>query len=380
MRRDPPARGAALTLVGACLVAALACAKPAAPAAPPSGTTDAQGVTLAAQAPQWKYLTLAVAAARDPLPPLPIPSRVAVDERRSASVGSPLAGRIEAVRVRLGERLKAGDPLFSVRSGAFAELNREAEASHAQVEVRRRLAERARELLELKVGSQKDVLAAEAELREAELAARAAEAKSRSLQVGSAGDNAFWVKAPRAGTVVELDVAVGQEVTPDRDRPLLRLAELSEVLVVADVPEADVAEFAVGAKVTIHAAAGELEREGVVEAVSELVDPKRHSVEVRVRAPNDDRALRPNAYVEVLPRADPTRQVVCVPDVAVVTQGARLVVFVARGEGRLEPVPVVVGRRRDGLTEIRRGLDVGTSFVASGALLLLNQIELAGGP
>lgn len=358
----------------------LACARPTAKAEASTVQTDSAGVTLAPQAPQWRYLTLSVAQAQEPLAPLPIPSHVEVDERRSASVGSPLAGRIEAVHVRLGERVKAGDLLFSVRSGAYAELNREAEASHAQVEVRRRLAERAKELLDLKVGSQKDVLAAEAELREAELAARAAEAKSKSLQVGGLGDNAFWVKAPRAGTVVELDVSVGQEVTPDREGPLLRLAELSEVLVIADVPENDVTELTVGAKVTIRTATSDVEREGLVEAVSELVDPKRRSVEVRIRAPNADRALRPNAYVEVSARPNAEARVVRVPDGAVVTQDARLVVFVARSEGRLEPVPVTVGRRRDGFTEVRKGLEVGTSYVSSGALLLLNQIELAGGP
>lgn len=359
-----------------CCLGLLGCAAEEKPAPPRALTADPAGVTLAPDAPQWRYVTLAVAEKGPPLTPLPFPARVDLDEKRTASLGAPLAGRVESVDVRLGNRVKAGEPLFSVRSAAFADLDREAEAARAQVEVRQRLVERARELFELKAAAQKDVLTAEAELKEAVLALKAAESKQRSLQVTAVGDNLFRVKAPRAGTVVDLDVFAGQEVTPERDRPLLRLSDLDEVLVVADVPEADVGDLSKGEAVTIRLQGGAATREGTITSLSEVVDPRRRSVEVRVRAANADRALRPNAFVEVLVRPDPSQQVVKVPDAAVVTQGEKLVVFVSPAPGRLEPRTVVTGRRSGGETEIRQGLEPGTKYVAKGALLLLNQVEL----
>lgn len=359
------------------LLCLVACAKPEGAPAKTTIRADAQGVTLEQNAPQWKYVKLAVAAKGEPLPPLPFPAHVDLDEKRTSRLGAPLAGRVENIEVRLGSRVKVGDRLFSVRSGAFAELDRETEASKAQLEVKQRLVERARELYELKAAAQKDVLMAEAELKEATLSLKAAESKQRSLQVSAVGDNLYWVKAPRAGTVVELDVYAGQEVGPDRDKPLLGLSDLAEVMVVADVPESDVADLSVGEAVTIKPPGAALARDGVIEHISEVVDPQRRSVEVRVRAKNDDRGLRPNAFVEVLPRPDATQQVVRVPDAAVVTQGPRQVVFIAQGDGRLVPVKVTTGRRSGGETEIRDGLEASARFVASGALLLLNQVELA---
>ncbi|MCA2978982.1 MAG: efflux RND transporter periplasmic adaptor subunit, partial [Myxococcaceae bacterium] len=71
------------------------------------------------------------------------------------------------------------------------------------------------------------------------------------------------------------------------------------------------------------------------------------------------------------------QRVISVPDAALVTQGQRVVVFVARAEGHLEPVAVVTGRRSGGRTEVLRGLDEGTRYVSRGALLLLNQVELS---
>ena len=59
-----------------------------------------------------------------------------------------------------------------------------------------------------------------------------------------------------------------------------------------------------------------------------------------------------------------------------VTDGQKSVVFVARGEGKLERVPVVPGRQRGSEIELRSGLEPGSRFVSKGAILLLNQLEL----
>lgn len=343
-------------------------------------TVENGGINLTPDAPQWKYVELAVAKKGPSLQPLPIPARIELDGKRTSSLGAPLAGRVEQVLVRLGTRVAVGDKMFSVRSGAYADLTREREAAAAQVTVRQRLLDRQKELYELKASAQKEVLAAEAELTEAELALKAADAKRRSLQVVSEGDNLFWVKAPRAGTIVDVDIFAGQEVTPDRDKPLMQISDLTEVLVLADVPEADVSELSIGETMNIQAQPGAPTRDCVVEYISEVVDPRRRTVEVRARAKNTDRNLRPNAYVEVVVVPDGAPVTIRVPDTAVVTEGTHSVVFVAKAPGRLEPVTVVTGRRRDGETEVRQGLSEGDRYVAKGGLLLLNQVTLATNP
>ncbi|MGV3625835.1 MAG: efflux RND transporter periplasmic adaptor subunit [Archangium sp.] len=355
-------------------LALTACSKPAETSKTP--IADAQGVTLSSDAPQWKYLSIAVASEGAPLSPLPVPGHVDLDPRRTSAVGAPLPGRVEAVLVRAGSRVKKGDKLFSVKSGAYVEIERDTSVSRAQVAVRERLVARAKELLELKAAPQKEVLAAEAELEEARLALRAAESKQRSLAVTPEGDGLFWVRAPRNGTVVDLDVFPGLEVGPERDKPLIRLSDLDEVLVIADVPESDVNDVNVGEKATVTSTSGDTLREGIVEYVSEVVEPRRRTVEVWVRALNADRVLRPNGFVEIAFHPDEDGKVLRVPDAAVVTRGSSTVVFVATAPGRLEPKTVKTGRRRDGETEIRNGLATGDRYVSRGALLLLNQVDL----
>jgi cobalt-zinc-cadmium efflux system membrane fusion protein len=338
--------------------------------------TNANRISLAPGAPQWRYIEIAVAEAKPPLPPLPAPARVTFDEFRTSAVGAPLAGRIEALQVRTGDRVEKGARLFSMRSGAFAELRRDVEAAHAEAITKHRVADRVRDLVGLEAAAKKEQLAAEAEAHEADLAVAASTAKLSSLKVAGSGSNLFWVLSPRRGTVVDLDASPNQEVTPDRERPLMRISDLDEVLVLADVQEADATDIQRGLAVEVHTMGG-VSREGVVDQVAEVVDPTRRTVAVRVRVANKDRALRPNAMAEVIFRPANAQKRVRVPSEAVVTDGPRQVVFLAREGGHLDRTQVSVGRQRDGETEILSGLGAGDRYVAKGALLLLNQIDLS---
>jgi len=379
-RRATPPRvaGAALVAVGLLALGWAFLERPRPPPPRPPGIgVQGDSLTLAENAPQWKYVELAVAREAPALPPLPAPGRVQFDEKRTASVGTPLQGRVERVLVRLGDQVKEGDRLFSVRSGAWADLEKELASAREAVQVKQRLATRARELVELKAAPEKDALAAEAELRESELALRAAQAKRASLRIASESDNLFWVVAPRSGTVVDLDVVASQEVQAGGDKPLLRISDLGEVLVVADLQEQDAYDLTAGAPVTVHTQAGNIHRAGVLERVSDVVDAKRRTVELRIRAENEDRALRPNSFVDVELQPDPSVKRVRVPAEAVVTEGQRSMVFVARGTGKLERMAVTPGRQREGEVELRSGLQPGTRYVSKGAILLLNQIDLA---
>jgi len=59
-----------------------------------------------------------------------------------------------------------------------------------------------------------------------------------------------------------------------------------------------------------------------------------------------------------------------VPDGAIVASGLRNSVFVERGPGSFEPLPVEIGRRFGGRVEIVKGLTPGDRIVVSGTFLL----------
>lgn len=347
----------------------------------PGFTVEGERVAIAKGAPAWSYVELAQATLGDPIPPKPVPGRVAVDESRSEQVLAPLEGRVESVSARLGQRVEKGERLAAIRSPALVDLSKEIDLLRREEAAKTQTVQRLRSLVSVRAVPEKDLIAAEQELGQAQLAREAAELKLRSLALAPGSEALYWLIAARGGVVVERNVLPGQEVAPERGEPLFTVAELDEVIVTADVPEADVVDLQVGQEALISSPSlSERELSGRVEYISEVVDPQRRMVNVRVRVPNPDRLLRPNGYVQVsFAPIGPAR--VVVPADAVVTDDQDSVVFVRVGgdDGALERRPVVPGHSRAGNVEITRGLEPGETFVTRGAILLLNAVDLARG-
>lgn len=313
----------------------------------------------------------------DPLPSPAVTARVTTLEISTSPSYPPLPGRVAEIRVRIGERVKEGDKLVRIQTGDLPVLQAEVAAARLAVETKQATVDKLERMVEARLAAEHELTLARAELAEARLAAKTARARLRSLSVGRAGESSFWVLASRSGTVVQLDAALGQQVRPDQDLPVATVADLEEVLVVADVSQREAVRLYTGARAQISVPGStHTPLEGVVEQVLDVVDPDRQTVPVRIRVANGERWLRPNAYVDV--GFEPAEQapVVRVPASAVVRDGARTVVFVETAERRYQAREVEVGRRNKTEAEIIRGLAVGERIVTSNALLLLNAIEL----
>jgi len=381
----PLARSRVLVMVGALaaagvVVAMLALQHGSQTAADTSPfSVEGDRITIHDNAPTWSYLEFARAENEAPVPPAPVPARVAFDEARAAPIIAPLPGRVDAVSVRLGQRIAKGDRLLAIRSPDLVELTKEVELKRSKEAAKGKAVERLRALVELHAEPSKKLVDAEQELAQAQLARQAAELKLSSLAVTQDDAGLYWLVAPRDGVVVQRDVLMGQEVGPDRAEPLMVVAELDEVIVTADVPEGDVAGLHVGEPAQVLPTGGnEPGVTGRVEYIGEVVDPQRRMVEVRVRVLNADHVLRPNAFVQVAfaPAASPR---VVIAAEAVVTDDQQSFVFVHSPDqpGALQRREVVLGRQHAGRVEIARGLEPGETYVSKGALLLLNAVDLA---
>lgn len=325
----------------------------------------------------WHYVQFETAALALPLEPLPVAGRIVVDESRTSRVMAPLQGRIESVHVRLGQHVVAGDVLMTVRSGQLVSLLAEEQMAEAAVSAQKRNLARIQSLVELQAAPEKDLIAARQSHEEAHVALEAARMKRSSLRVKELGQGRFELLATKSGVLVSRDVAEGLEVGPDRVEPLMMIADLDQVLAVASVPEADVEGIELDQVARVwQPAQPAQEVTGTVAWVSPLVDPDRHTVDVRVRLDNSNGRMRPNAWVQVAfaPKGAPR---LVVPAASVVTDDQRNVVFARLPDATLVRKTVQIGRQRNGRIELLAGLKPGEEIASQGALLLLNAMLLA---
>ncbi len=181
--------------------------------------------------------------------------------------------------------------------------------------------------------------------------------------------------APISGVIVELGVREGMTVMPGTT--LFRINDLSSVWVNAEVPEAHVAAVTPGNAVQARTPAypGAVFG-GKVSAILPEVNPTTRTLKVRIELANPEGRLSPGMFANVDFAAAQTREMLMVPNEAVIQTGKRSVVLVAEGEGKFKPVDVEIGMETDGQTEIRKGLEVGQKVVVSGQFLIDSEASL----
>ncbi|MCV9942631.1 MULTISPECIES: efflux RND transporter periplasmic adaptor subunit [unclassified Rhizobium] len=175
--------------------------------------------------------------------------------------------------------------------------------------------------------------------------------------------------APRDGIILERMATTGMMAKPGD--VLFRIADISNVWVVADVPEYDLASIRNGAEVTVtvRSLPGK-SFNGVVDLVYPQVDMQTRTTKVRIELPNPDGVLLSNMYAEVEIEAGAPKPVVAVPNSAVIDTGDRQVVFIDKGGGQFEPRDVKLGVRGEDQTEITKGVAAGDKVVVAANFLL----------
>lgn len=175
--------------------------------------------------------------------------------------------------------------------------------------------------------------------------------------------------APQSGVVLEKPIVAGMQA--DAGMVLYRLADLSNVWVIAEAPEnaLAIARSGAAARITLNAHPGKT-FEGKVTFVYPEVSMATRTAKLRIELANRDGVLLPGMFASVEVTSPQTAPVLAIPDSALIDSGNRQVVLVVRGEGVFQPRAVTVGSRSNGMTEIMSGLDSGEEVVTSATFLI----------
>jgi membrane fusion protein, copper/silver efflux system len=176
------------------------------------------------------------------------------------------------------------------------------------------------------------------------------------------------------GYVVEKHALQGMRITPSET--LFDVADLSHLWVLADVYESDLPSVRLGMTADIGVAhAPGRTWTGAVTYVAPMVEEKTRTVKVRVELDNRDRELKPEMFADVVLKTDLGRGLV-VPENALVKSGTRTLVFVDRGDGRLEPREIQTGAKTAAGIQVGNGLTAGERVVTSANFLLDSESSL----
>ncbi|MBX3639778.1 MAG: efflux RND transporter periplasmic adaptor subunit [Nitrosomonas sp.] len=314
-----------------------------------------------------------------------VPSQIRVDEQRLIRVGANVTGRIVEVYANLGDSVNAGVALARIASPELNRAQLDYLRDYSVMQLNERAVNRARLLFESDV-----IPAAELQRRETELQVSRAELSAAKDQLRLLGVNDAALKelvrrgnilssvpitVSKNGTVIERNVVAGQVVQPSD--PLFKVADLSTVWAVGDVPEQIARNVMVGQHVEIQVPALEdVILDGLIVFVADTVNPVTRTVMVRTVVENPERKLKPSMLASMRIIESP-REMLVLPEEAVVREANRDYVYLAEADNHFLRVPVELGPEMGNVRPVLAGVSAGQNIVVSGAYDLDNERKLS---
>jgi RND family efflux transporter MFP subunit len=286
-----------------------------------------------------------------------------VEAVRQTVVAAQVPGAVVALDVKAGDTVKAGQLLARIDARAAEQTASAAQAqlksAQAMLEVATKDFERQQQLHAKQYISQAALERAESQYKatQAQAAALLAQAGAASTQSGL-----HVVRAPYAGVVAEVPVALGDMAMPGK--PLLTLYEPGALRVSAAVPQSVLAAPPKQVKLEFPTLGAEpRERLATNVQVLPTVDPQTHTVQLRIPLPPGGE-LKPGLFARVwLPSADGPTQRLVVPSSAIVRRAEMTGVYVLDAKGAPVLRQVRLGRATGGSVEVLAGVAAGDRVV-----------------
>ena len=312
---------------------------------------------------------------------LKVAGRIEADETRMARINAPVAGRGMELHVVDGQNVTRGEVLAVIHSTDLSAVQSLFLKAHSQRLLAERSVSRARLLLDAGVIGEAELQRRETELEQAAAELSAAreqlavlgmtEQALEALQNTRVVDSLIRVVASIDGRVLERKVTIGQVV--QAAETMCIVADLSNVWLVADIPEQSAGGLQAGKRVEaeIPALPG-IRISGRLTYVSAVVNPETRTVRARMDVPNPERAYKP-AMLATVTLLDGSERRRMVPANAIVREGNREHVFVEIAPGKFLLRPVTVGAEFGNARVLADGLGEGERIVVNGAFHLNNE-------
>ena len=322
--------------------------------------------------------------------PVPLTGEIRFADKQVTHLTPRADGVVRSVRVTLGQRVEAGQPLLEMESVALGEAESHYLESEASLRLARKAFERQAKLREEGISSEKEFLTARQESESAGIRTQAAADKLRRLglatqeieglaKAGPAGAlGRLVIRAPASGTILEMHAVPGEAVRADQS--VFTIGDLSLLWVLADVYEGQVQ------KVLSHEGHGDMRATvtskafpdevfpASVDYVSPSMDEKTRTLKVRVGVKNPKGRLRAGMFVNVRLYLPSGEEAVVIPKAALLADEGRSFVFVHHHGEYWVRRPVETGRSSGDRVEVTKGLSGGETVVTEGCFLLKSDV------
>ena len=279
----------------------------------------------------------------------------------SVQIASEIAGRVAELNFKEGEAVKAGDVLVKLDD---ALATAEVADAQARYDLANANMDRAKQLSRTGNITEKVI----------DETTAAFEIARAALELQKVRLSRHTITAPFSGTVGIRNVSPGAFVPVGT--PIVNIEKIDVLKVDFKLPEAFLSSIKVGQAVnmTVDAFPGQTFA-GQIYAIDPQVDINGRALRLRAKSENTNLQLRPGLFARIAVEGQDKREVVLVPESAILPRGGETFIFRIEGGKAIEG-KVKLGERRGAEVEIVEGIAPQATVVTAGQLKLRNGVAV----
>lgn len=302
---------------------------------------------------------------------LKLTGKVAFDEDKVIKLFPLVSGKVQQIKVELGDYVQKGQILAVIESGEVADFQKNMIQAESNVAISKRNLDAVEDMFKSGLNSERDLITAQREYNKAEAELN----KSKELmKIYNISENKYIIKSPISGYVVEKNINNEMQVRPDNTQQLFTISDLSDVWVLANVYETDIDKVHLGfdAKVITLTYPDKI-FSGRVDKIYNVLDPLSKVMKIRIKLNNPGVILKPEMFASVSIYYKEHSELPIVKSESVIMNNSKKYVVVF-SNNKLEAREVEVYKEVNGKSFIHSGLNPNEYVLAKYQLLFYNAL------
>ncbi len=301
---------------------------------------------------------------------------VSFDDKKVSKVYPFSSGQVLQVNVSVGDKVRKGQTLAVIRSADVSGNYSDLSTAGNDMAIAKKQMENQQSLYKNGIASEREMIEAKENFSKA---ATTVTKLKNQIAINGGGhtrsNGTYNITAPISGYVVEKKINQGGFIRGDANDNLFTVGDVSEVWVVANVYETDIAKIKQGyaAQVTTLAYPDKVFT-GIVSDVSNILDPVTKVMKIRVKLPNTNGMLKPEMFTSIIITNKEGENNISISSKAITSENGKDYVIIYKNKCDLKVQEVEIIKTVGEKTYIRSGLKQGDKVIAGNQILLFKAL------